>query len=167
MDNPTRLLELRPIANPASLEFLWTERGFPLGTNPSLNVTYATTYNLRVRDEYGCIFNQPYPVADKCLPVVLAPNIFTPNGDGVNDRFVPQPLSIPRTQIIGVKIFNRWGEMLFEGDNSRPDEQWDGKYKGKLVPQDTYVYAIEYISTPTNFPEMGTQTLKGGVLVAY
>ena len=167
MDNPTRLLELRPIANPASLEFLWTERGFPKGTNPSLNVTYATRYDLRVRDEYGCIFNQPYDVADKCLPVVLAPNIFTPNGDNVNDRFVPQPLSIARTKITGVKIFNRWGELLFEGDNSRPDEQWDGKYKGKLVPQDTYVYVIEYVSTPANFPNLGTQTLKGGVLVAY
>jgi gliding motility-associated-like protein len=167
MDNPSRLLELKPIPNPASLEFLWTERGFPLGTNPSLNVTYATKYNMRVRDGYGCIYDKEYEVKDKCLPVVLAPNIFTPNGDNVNDRFVPQPLSIPRTQIIGVKIFNRWGEMLFEGDNSRPDEQWDGKYKGKLVPQDTYVYVIEYISTPANFPEMGTQTLKGGVLVAY
>ncbi len=167
MDNPTRMLELRPIANPASLEFLWTERGFPKGSNPSLNVTYATRYDLRVRDEYGCIFNQPYVVADKCLPVVLAPNIFTPNGDGVNDRFVPQPLSNPRTQIIGVKIFNRWGELLFEGDNSSPDKQWDGKYKGKLVPQDTYVYAIDYVSTPANFPNIGTQTLKGGVLVAY
>lgn len=167
MDNPTRLLELRPIANPASLEFLWTERGLPLGTNPSLNVTYATTYDMRVRDSYGCIYSKPYVVADKCLPVVLAPNIFTPNGDGVNDRFVPQPLSIPRTSIVGVKIFNRWGELLFEGDNSSPDKQWDGKYKGKLVPQDTYVYVIEYVSTPANFPNMGTQTLKGGVLVAY
>jgi gliding motility-associated-like protein len=167
MDNPTRLLELRPIANPASLEFLWTERGFPKGTNPSLNVTYATRYDLRVRDEYGCIYNREYQVVDRCLPVVLAPNIFTPNGDNTNDRFVPQPLSIARTKITGVKIFNRWGELLFEGDNSSPDEQWDGKYKGKLVPQDTYVYVIEYISTPANFPEMGTQTLKGGVLVAY
>ncbi len=167
MDNPTRLLELKPIANPASLEFLWTERGLPLGTNPSLNVTYATTYDMRVRDGYGCIYSKPFVVADKCLPVVLAPNIFTPNGDGVNDRFVPQPLSNPRTQIIGVKIFNRWGELLFEGDNSSPDKQWDGKYKGKLVPQDTYVYVIDYVSTPANFPNMGTQTLKGGVLVAY
>lgn len=167
MDNPTRLLELRPIPNPASLEFLWTERGFPLGTNPSLNVTYATKYFLRVRDEYGCTFKEEYTVADKCLPVVLAPNIFTPNGDKVNDRFVPQPLNAARTEIKGVKIFNRWGELLFEVNNNNPDEQWDGKYKGKLVPQDTYVYVIEYISTPTNFPEIGTQTLKGGVLVAY
>jgi gliding motility-associated-like protein len=168
MDNPTRLLELRPIPNPASLEFLWTEKGgFPLGTNPSLNVTYATKYYLRVRDEYGCTFNEEYTVADKCLPVVLAPNIFTPNGDKVNDRFVPQPLNAARTEIKGVKIFNRWGELLFEVNNNNPDEQWDGTYKGKRVPQDTYVYAIEYISTPTNFPEIGTQTLTGGVLVAY
>lgn len=163
MDNPTRLLELRPIANPASLEFLWTERGFPRGTNPSLNITYATRYDLRVRDEYGCIFNHPYDVADKCLPVVLAPNIFTPNGDNVNDRFVPQPLNAARTKILNVKIFNRWGELLFEGDNLLPDTQWDGTYKGKRVPQETYVYSIEYESIDFG----GTQTLKGGVLVAY
>ncbi len=163
MDNPSRLLELRPIANPASLEFLWTERGFPKGTNPSLNVTYATRYDLRVRDAYGCIFNQPYDVADKCLPVVLAPNIFTPNGDNINDRFVPQPLNAARTKILNVKIFNRWGELLFEGDNLVPDTQWDGTYKGKRVPQETYVYAIEYESIDFG----GTQTLKGGVLVAY
>ena len=163
MDNPSRLLELRPIANPASLEFLWTERGFPKGTNPSLNVTSATRYDLRVRDAYGCIFNQPYDVADKCLPVVLAPNIFTPNGDNVNDRFVPQPLNAARTKILNVKIFNRWGELLFEGDNLVPDTQWDGTYKGKRVPQETYVYSIEYESIDFG----GTQTLKGGVLVAY
>jgi gliding motility-associated-like protein len=167
MDNPSRLLELKPIANPASLEFLWSERGFPLGTNPSLNVTFAARYDLRVRDEYGCLWNRPYTILDKCLPVVLAPNIFTPNGDKVNDRFVPQPLNAARTEIKGVKIFNRWGELLFEVNNNNPDEQWDGTYKGKRVPQDTYVYVIEYISTPTNFPEIGTQTLKGGVLVAY
>ena len=163
MDNPTRLLELRPISNPASLEFLWTERGFPLGTNPSLNVTYATKYDLRVRDGYGCTFKEEYTVADKCLPVVLAPNIFTPNGDNVNDRFVPQPLNAARTKILNVKIFNRWGELLFEGDNLLPNTQWDGTYKGKRVPQDTYVYAIEYLSIDFG----GTQTLKGGVLVAY
>jgi gliding motility-associated-like protein len=165
MDNPTRLFELKPIANPASLEFLWSERGFPKGTNPSLNVTFATTYNLRVRDEYGCLYSRDYLVEDKCLPAVLAPNIFTPNDDGVNDRFVPQPLNILRTRITGVKIFNRWGELLFEGDNSIPDKQWKGTYKGKRVPQDSYVFVIEFISL--DFPNLGVQTLKGGVLVAY
>jgi gliding motility-associated-like protein len=81
----------------------------------------------------------------------------------VNDRFVPQPLNAARTRILNVKIFNRWGELLFEGDNLRPDTQWDGTYKGKRVPQETYVYAIEYESIDFG----GTQTLKGGVLVAY
>jgi gliding motility-associated-like protein len=61
--------------------------------------------------------------------------------------------------------FNRWGELLFEGDNSIPDKQWKGTYKGKRVPQDSYVFVIEFISL--DFPNLGVQTLKGGVLVAY
>jgi gliding motility-associated-like protein len=62
---------------------------------------------------------------------------------------------------VRVRIFNRAGQQVFEsyGYNT----PWDGKYKGKLVPQDTYVYAIEYESIDFG----GTQTLKGGVLVAY
>ena len=58
------------------------------------------------------------------------PNTFTPNGDGMNDVFLKG---------YSLKILDRFGQLLYEGE-----EGWDGTYKGKLMPQDTYFYVISF-----------------------
>jgi large repetitive protein len=72
-------------------------------------------------------------------------NSFTPNGDGINDRFMPGWY---------LKVYNRNGLLLYEGNDG-----WDGKYKGKLVSQDTYFYIMNYAT------ETGTKTKEGFVMV--
>jgi gliding motility-associated-like protein len=65
-------------------------------------------------------------------------NAFTPNGDGANDRF-----GIKYWGYIGefqMVVYNRWGQTVFSTAN--PDEQWDGSFKGQLLPAGTYVYMI-------------------------
>ncbi len=62
--------------------------------------------------------------ADNC-PVYELPNVFTPNGDGHNDFFKPLPYRYVRD--IDIKIYNRWGLLMFETSN--PDIGWDGKNK--------------------------------------
>lgn len=66
------------------------------------------------------------------------PNIFTPNGDGVNDHFeIPciQPIEVLR-----LLIFNRWGDMVYQTDHYQ--NEWDGTHKGKPLPEGTYFYVL-------------------------
>ncbi len=73
-------------------------------------------------------------------PVVYIPNAFTPDGDGLNDRFHVRGTHIKE---IDLKIYNRWGEKVFETQN--PNEGWDATHKGKEVESGVYVYHVNVI----------------------
>jgi gliding motility-associated-like protein len=72
------------------------------------------------------------------------PNVFTPNGDGVNDYFYV----IAGKEVVSVnqfQIFNRWGERVFDIKNTKPNQYlggWNGYYKNKIAENGTYVYYI-------------------------
>ena len=68
---------------------------------------------------------------------IFIPNSFTPNGDGLNDTFGVYGESIKQ---YSMEIYNRWGEKVFESVNI--NDQWDGTYNGKSVPEGTYVYKV-------------------------
>jgi gliding motility-associated-like protein len=76
---------------------------------------------------------------DNC-PEYELPNIFSPNGDGLNDVFEPFPYRYVKS--IQLTIYNRWGEAVFETDD--PSIQWDGKHKesGKACSDGVYYYVI-------------------------
>ena len=77
---------------------------------------------------------------------VLIPNRFSPNKDGVNDIFYPRGKGV-RT-INYLRIFNRWGELIFEKTNFNIDDKnmgWDGTYMAKDLPTDVFVYSTEMI----------------------
>ncbi|HEY0670583.1 MAG TPA: gliding motility-associated C-terminal domain-containing protein, partial [Sphingobacteriaceae bacterium] len=69
---------------------------------------------------------------------MFIPNTFTPNGDAVNDEFV---VTITNLTNYHIRIFNRWGEQLFEAHDIF--DNWKGLYKGTQVPVGTYFYIIE------------------------
>jgi len=76
---------------------------------------------------------------------IFIPNAFTPNSDSLNDVFIPEGLSvIINSEIPGQKydfrIYNRWGELIFETSDFR--QGWNGKYKGALVPPGVYIYSV-------------------------
>lgn len=93
---------------------------------------------------------------------VVLPNVFTPDGDGLNDHFYV----IASKEVTAVKhmqIFNRWGEKVFEINNVKPNEYsggWNGYYKGKPAPTGTYVYLVQ-----VKMADGKTETLKGNVTV--
>jgi len=74
---------------------------------------------------------------DNCPEYVL-PNVFTPGGDGFNDLFGPFPYRFVKS--IDIKIFNRWGQVLFK--TTDPDINWDGTNENNNaeVPDGTYFY---------------------------
>ena len=80
---------------------------------------------------------------------VFVPNIFSPNGDGVNDRLViyggPEV-----TNIALFRVYSRWGSLIFEGQNISPNEEagtWDGRFAGKRMRPGSFVWTaqIEFI----------------------
>ncbi len=71
------------------------------------------------------------------------PNIFTPNGDGVNDVFHPYPYPHNFVEKVDMKIFNRWGNLVYQTDD--PDINWTGIdiNTGKPVPDGVYYYICD------------------------
>lgn len=70
------------------------------------------------------------------LPVISIPNVFTPNGDGLNDYF---QVSGKFIESVEINIFNRWGSSIFHSFDA---QGWDGSVKGSPVQLDNYTYKI-------------------------
>lgn len=82
--------------------------------------------------------------ADCATPTVInVPNVFTPNADGVNDKFLP----FAGTDIISgsMEIYNRWGDLLFSTEDL--DSGWDGTSNERLCPNGDYFYRLFYETT--------------------
>ena len=105
-------------------------------------------YYMEVIDSAGnvSVCNDFVNCVDEC-PYYELPNIFTPNNDGVNDMLIPYPYSF--VDKIDLKIYNRWGNLVFETDD--PDINWNGEHikTGKLVPDGVYYLSLIHISEPT------------------
>lgn len=72
------------------------------------------------------------------------PNVFTPDGDGINDFFYFS--SLEPVSEAEMTIFNRWGELVFSKNaKGKSDElRWDGALQGKPVPEGVYYFVINY-----------------------
>ena len=68
------------------------------------------------------------------------PNVFTPNEDGTNDTY--QPVSIQGVNHYHLVILNRWGEIMFETNDST--QGWDGQFNGMNCSSGTYFWRVEY-----------------------
>ena len=102
---------------------------------------------------------------DNCIRYDL-PNLFTPDDNGLNDRFSPACYSRAFIENVRFTVYNRWGKIVFE-DNVLPEINWDGIAEGrkeKLVPG-IYYYLLE-LKTRRLKPEDENQRFKGWVQIA-
>jgi len=126
------LLEIR-VKVPNEGEFMNTAsivRSSPADGNPANNeATVIVTVSLPTPADVGFLFNQ-----------------FSPNGDGTNDVLKINRLNSETNQeveiIYNIQIFNRYGNLVFEGNNKSESEVWDGSWKGKEAPNGTYFYTM-------------------------
>lgn len=116
----------------------------------------STEYTLTIEDVQGCFSEDSYFYFD-ILPVasVDVPQAFSPNGDGINDVLFVNGWGID--ELLSFRIYNRWGEMVYEGSNI--NEGWDGHYKGALQNPDSYAYVV----VVKNYILEEPQTIKGFV----
>ncbi len=128
------------------------------------NIT-AGTYTLRIIDGNGCIIEKVYELEAlsndplECTPLYI-PNIFTPNNDGINDRFSIFLGSLSNIErVLSFQIYNRWGELVYEENNFVPENglpAWNGNFKGEPVSTGVYAYKINVMFND------GSTFLKGG-----
>lgn len=100
--------------------------------------------DIRLKSGNGCV-KQPYYI----------PDAFSPNGDQINDLFKVYGVDV---SAVNMRIYNRWGEMVFDNKNS--GRGWDGRYKEEICEQGVYLYLIEIKSNSgVVYPVNGTLTL--------
>ena len=117
--------------------------------DPTAEPPNTTTFEVTVTDEDGCTASDDVTVFIVKNRPIYIPNAFTPNGDGTNDRFTLYGGKSARS-IQTLRIFNRWGALIFEGndmDLGDPSQGWDGTFKGEFVQPDVFAYyaLIEFI----------------------
>jgi gliding motility-associated-like protein len=108
-------------------------------TTPLIAVRHPGIYTARVSMN-GCSTQDSIEVFKDCY--LNIPNSFSPNGDGLNDYFLPRQLLSEGLMKFKMTVFNRWGQVIFE--TAKIDGRgWDGKFNDKEQPGGVYVYLIE------------------------
>ncbi|HLP20281.1 MAG TPA: gliding motility-associated C-terminal domain-containing protein, partial [Chitinophagales bacterium] len=113
------------------------------------NPTVQTYNNMQYTVEVVATINGQNCTAETGLSVtvipnydIFIPNTFTPNGDGNNDLFQIFG-NLPALKYVGVQIFNRAGEKVFDSNDLA--FTWDGTYKGQPLPAGVYVYTLRVV----------------------
>ncbi len=91
-----------------------------------------------------------------CSMTLQMPNVFTPNGDGLNDGF--GPMEYENLITYQIQVFDRWGRRLWTSGS--PDAQWDGSYQGEPMAAGTYFWQCRYTNQRGNLgSQKGSLTL--------
>jgi len=147
------------------------ERGFwdfgdgsgrqPYRFGEDLTHTYTDTgqYTIRlfIENEGNCTSEHEVEVCVKRDQRLFAPNAFSPNYDGYNDFFQLKGVGISD---INWLVFNRWGQVVFEGNSM--DDKWDGRFNGQRVLPGVYTFMVRYKTA-----DRKDEIMKGAVAVVY
>ena len=132
---------------PSPLSYAWEPADGIACTNCPTTIVVplrTTNYTITGTDTLGCQWQTNWRVEVNKNASLFIPDIFSPNGDKVNDKF--QPFSGKGiTAIETIQIFDRWGSLVFEGNACTTNPSacvWDGYFKGSLQVQGTYTYFV-------------------------
>ncbi len=95
-----------------------------------------------VIDTNGCTAQASLTLDAEINPHVFIPNVFSPNGDGINDMFTVAA-NEDVEEIVELRIFDRWGEIIFVNTHFPPNELsygWDGSFKNAIMNPAVFVY---------------------------
>lgn len=113
---------------------------------PLVDPTNTIIYTLTVEDSItGCVLQDDVLVRVEKNRNVFIPNIFTPNGDGINDDFTIFTGNGVR-RILDFQIYDRWGALIYAADDIYPKSEnfgWDGTFKGKDMNNAVFAWYAE------------------------
>jgi gliding motility-associated-like protein len=127
-------------------------------SNPTItNPLVSQQYIVNGLSDFGCPATDTVIVSISPSSKLAMPNVFTPgSGTSANDQFKIDRLGI--AVLNDFKIFNRWGEMVFESKDI--NKGWDGRLKGVPQPMGTYVFFVDAVDTSgKKFTKQGNVTL--------
>ena len=111
---------------------------------PTFKYSDTVNYVITVRTDSGCSTNTHLKIAvQNCTSYIHVADAFTPNGDSHNQHFT---LFANRIATYNIKIYNRWGELVYESSDMNElndtNKGWDGTYQGKDQNIGTFVYYL-------------------------
>jgi gliding motility-associated-like protein len=141
----------------------WLNRNF--SSSPQEEITFSWSFQeigalellLAITDTMGCQDTLPikytYNPAERFS--VSIPNVFTPNGDGVNDFWSPEGPA--KDCLLKLQIFDRFGKLVFSANGARG--AWDGNIEGEPAQEGVYLYVLELQGVEQTYAKTGMITL--------
>jgi gliding motility-associated-like protein len=115
--------------------------------DPASTPRKSMIYSVTGTDGFGCADTADVKITLVCSHGnVFIPNTFSPNDDGVNDIFYPRGRGV--RNIIYLRVFNRWGQLVFEHANFSLNDKpsgWNGTFKGTRLPPGVYIYQASMV----------------------
>ena len=106
----------------------------------------TSTYIIHVRDSLGCEAEDSITIIVEIVRPYFAPNVISVNGDGLNDVFTIFG-GAGLEAIITLEIYDRWGELVYRGENFPPGEEgiqmgfgWNGRFRGKYMNPSVFTF---------------------------
>ncbi|NUO00130.1 MAG: gliding motility-associated C-terminal domain-containing protein, partial [Saprospiraceae bacterium] len=141
-------VRLEGLANFSIDSVVWTPTEFLTDVTGPVTFTRplaSTAYQLIAFDENGCRAEDAVWVFVEQRYEVFIPNTFSPNGDGINDKF--RVFGNDKVKMIrSLQIFDRWGGNVFGVTNVAPDDSeagWNGSHRGQIASAGVYLYLTE------------------------
>jgi gliding motility-associated-like protein/uncharacterized repeat protein (TIGR01451 family) len=152
----SRLLQVNV---PNGLTVNWYKNGTIINaySKDTLRVNTAAEYTVKFLNSSGCLSLVSNKIVTEigCNTTgIYIADVFTPNGDGINDIIKPVCVGIAKFKFF--KIYNRWGNILFESTDE--GKGWDGRFRSQIQPADSYIWLVEGLDTN------GKEIRKSGVL---
>jgi len=141
-------------------EYLWTPSNSLSSdtvASPEASPQNSTEYTL----EYtigSCTNN--YQVFVEVIPGIQPVNLFTPNGDDINDTW--KIFAIDQFPNVDVRVYSRWGQLVFRSTGYGEGREWTGKKNGSPLPSGSYYYVIDL-----NIPGIESDPVTGSVAILY
>ncbi|MES2850836.1 MAG: gliding motility-associated C-terminal domain-containing protein [Bacteroidota bacterium] len=130
----------------AATAYLWQDNSH----NGTYTISQPGLYWVKATNQCGT--DTDSIIIESCLCNLQIPTAFSPNNDGINERF--RPITNCRLASYRFMIFNRLGQVIYETSNS--NDTWDGTYAGKVQPTGTYAYMLLYsFSNRSNLKKYG------------
>lgn len=140
-------VQLTTSANFPILSYVWTPASsVNCTTNCSpITITPPATQLiiLQATSDNGCVATDSVLITVSGEKAVYFPNAFTPNGDGLNDFFGALGTFPIVQQLDQLRIYNRWGQLIFQKENipvNAVNDGWDGTFSGDNAPADSYAW---------------------------
>ncbi len=129
------------------VSYEWVPSDYLSCTNcaePSIYPRSDKNYTVSVKNAYGCSVSQKIAITLNCSKRLFLPSGFTPSSNTANNVFYPLGTGIKTVKQF--KVYNRWGQLVFQNSNFNVGDKsagWDGNYGGTYADVGTYLYTIE------------------------